>query len=64
MTITMKRIKREITTQQISQKQLAERIGVSPVTVCRWMNGTRQPDIDEVEKMVLALGLHLLIYRE
>lgn len=64
MTITMKRIKREMTTQQISQKQLAERIGVSPVTVCRWMRGTRHPSIEEAEKMILALGLHILIYRE
>ena len=39
------------------QKQLADEINVSYVTVSRWMNGTRQPTIDHVEMMADVLGV-------
>ncbi|MBR1911711.1 MAG: helix-turn-helix domain-containing protein [Treponema sp.] len=39
----------------MSQKELASRIGVSEVTVSRWLNGERNPSVRTVEKLAEVL---------
>ena len=63
MTEAMKRIKKELEIQGITQRVFAKRLGVTEVTVHRWLTGERNPAIDYVEQMVANLGLHLLIYK-
>lgn len=57
------RIKKELKEQGISQADLARTIGVTEVSVHRWMTGQRTPSIDYVERMARALGMHVLVYR-
>lgn len=65
MTKTIKQIKTLMAQKGISQQRMAEILDVAPVTVARWMNGTRTPDIDYVERMALVLGMQIgLVYRE
>jgi transcriptional regulator with XRE-family HTH domain len=40
----------------LSRAQFAERISVSPETVRRYINGSRIPDKDKMEKIALATG--------
>lgn len=61
MTQTVKVIKNLMDKQGVSQRYMAEQIGVTTVTICRWMNGTRNPDIQHVEKMAKVLGYKLSI---
>ena len=63
MTEAMKRIKKELEIQGITQRVFAKRLGVTEVTVHRWLTGERNPSIDYVEQMVANLGLNLLIYK-
>ena len=63
MTETMKRIKKEIEEQKITQTELADRVDVTDVTMHRWLTGKRTPSIKHVERMVKALGLKILIYK-
>ena len=63
MTKTMKRIKKEIEEQKITQTELADRVDVTDVTMHRWLTGKRTPSIKHVERMVKALGLEILIYK-
>jgi transcriptional regulator with XRE-family HTH domain len=48
----------------ISQKMLADEIGMTDVTISRWMNGTRHPTIENVEKMADVLGVTIDISTE
>jgi len=57
MTETMVQLKKRMEEIGMSQKQLADEINVSYVTVSRWMNGTRHPTIENVEKMADVLGV-------
>ena len=64
MSPIIERIKNEITYQGIQQKELADMIGVTDVTMCRWMTGLRSPSLKYVEKMLSVLGMHIAIYKE
>ena len=57
MTETMMILKKRMEEIGMPQKQLADEINVSYVTMSRWMNGTRQPTIDHVEMMADVLGV-------
>ena len=49
-----------------TQQQLADRLYVSRQTVCRWENGSRQPDLDMAEKVaeVFQVSLDELITKK
>ena len=55
----IKRIKREMKRQGISQKLLAERVGVTPCTITRYFNGSREPSLTVLENMARAVNLEL-----
>ena len=64
MSPIIERIKNEIAYQGIQQKELADMIGVTDVTMCRWMTGRRSPSLKYVEKMLSVLGMRIAIYKE
>ena len=41
----------------LSQKQLAEDLGVTQATIARYENGTRQPSLDFLVVIALYLGV-------
>ena len=63
MSQAMMRIKKELKEQEITQTDFAKMIGVTDVTVHRWLTGQRSPSIDHVEQMARVLGMHVLVYR-
>jgi len=50
----------EIKSKGISQKSLAEHIGVSPQQVNKWVSGKENFTLDSVSKIELALGVELI----
>lgn len=63
MTKTMVFIKQNTQKQNISQAYLANKLGVTEVTISRWFNGTRNPQIQYVEKMFEILGYQLNVIK-
>ena len=59
MTETMKTIRRELALRNIKQVEFAEMTGYEEVSISRWLNGRRIPQIDKVEKMAEVLGLQV-----
>jgi len=53
------RLKRAMKTAGLSAKGLAQRMGVDPVTVSRWRNGKRQPDLNTLTELATVLGVSL-----
>jgi len=47
-------------TQQISQEEMAERMGVTPGAVGHWLNGKREPKIEVINRLLGELGLPIL----
>ncbi|WP_200995334.1 LexA family protein [Pseudomonas cichorii] len=45
---------------EISQEEMAERMGVTPGAVGHWLNGKREPKIDVINRFLGELGLPLL----
>ena len=43
--------------KRLTQKQVAERAGVTEASVSRWENGERNPDFQDVERIADALGV-------
>ncbi|MCR4735286.1 MAG: helix-turn-helix domain-containing protein [Treponema sp.] len=41
--------------KKMSQRDLAEKLGVTEVTVSRWLNGERDPSIETLNKIAQAL---------
>jgi len=41
----------------LSQEQLGKEIGFKHNTICNWENGTREPDIDTIEKLCNFFGV-------
>lgn len=64
MTQTVKVIKNLMKEHGMSQKFMAEQIGVTEAGISRWMQGKRNPDIQYVEKMAEVLGYKLSIEME
>jgi transcriptional regulator with XRE-family HTH domain len=51
-----KNILRYLNRYGMTQVQLAEKIGVNPVTMSRWMNGVRPPTVYALKRIARALG--------
>lgn len=43
----------------LTQRELAERLGLRQATIARWERGDRQVSVDDVEAVAEACGLHL-----
>ncbi|MCH3963006.1 MAG: helix-turn-helix domain-containing protein [Clostridium sp.] len=51
------KIKKIRESKNLTQKQLAEKIGVTPVTITRYENNNRKPSIETLNKMAKALNV-------
>jgi len=51
-----RRIEFELKRNNMSQKDLATRLGVSEVTVSRWLSGERDPSIETLNRIADVLG--------
>lgn len=51
------RIKQIRTGENITQKQLAEKLSIVQSTVAMWENNKREPDIETIKKIAAALGV-------
>lgn len=45
--------------QSITQRELAEKSGLTEASISRYFNGERSPNIKNAEKMARALGLKI-----
>lgn len=63
MTETMRRIKEECEAQNISQKNLAEKSGLTEASISRYFSGQRTPNMKNIEAMAKALGFKILLYK-
>ena len=56
MNIIGERIKEKIKERAITQKEVAQMLGVEPNTFTRWANGNRTPDIETLKKIARILS--------
>lgn len=63
MTETMRKIKNIVYMFGWTQREFADKVGTTEVSVSRWFNGTRQPNIRWVERMIDVLGMELQIHK-
>ena len=54
-----KKIKELRISNKLTQKQLAQQLGVSQNAVYLWENGLREPNLDMLEKISSVLGVNL-----
>ena len=54
-----KKLKEIRISSQLTQKQLADKLGVSQNAVYLWENGLREPNLDMLEKISSVLGVNL-----
>ena len=47
--------------QSITQRELAEKSGITEASISRYFNGERIPNIKNAEKMASALGLRIVM---
>ncbi|MBR3543012.1 MAG: helix-turn-helix transcriptional regulator [Treponema sp.] len=52
----IRRIDEILEAKKISQHELAKKIGVTDVTVSRWLTGDRDPSIETLNRIAEALG--------
>ena len=50
--------------QSITQRELAEKSGITEASISRYFNGERSPNIKNAEKMASALGLRIVMLNE
>lgn len=55
MNIVGERIKEKIKERAITQKEVAQMLGVEPNTFTRWANGNRTPDIETLKRIAQIL---------
>jgi len=55
MRVSMKNLKKIRKKQGLTQCQLAEKVGVNRITICRWEKGTRLPSIACLMKLIEVL---------
>lgn len=61
---TMFVIKQWFDASGMTQSEFASKVGVSRVTVNRWLNGSQIPDLYHVEKMMEVFGLKQITIRQ
>ena len=49
------RIRSALSNSGISQNELADKVGVAPATISRWMSGQRTPDANDIKKLCAAM---------
>ena len=49
--------------QSITQRELAEKSGLTEASISRYFNGERSPNIKNAEKMASALGLRIVMLK-
>lgn len=54
-----KLIKHARTKKNVTQAELAKRVGLATVTVRQYENGSREPNIETLRKIALALGVSI-----
>ena len=54
---TLEIIKRVMNIQEVTGRELAEKMGVTEVTVSRWLTGARKMTIVDFERILKILGL-------
>lgn len=64
MTETIQHIKNIVDIFGMTHKELAKKAGFTEATVCRWMQGSRNPSIANVEKMLDVLGMEIKIHKK
>ena len=50
--------------QSVTQRELAEKSGLTEASISRYFNGERSPNIKNAEKMASALGLRIVMLNE
>lgn len=55
------RIRNALSYADISQNELADKVGVTPATISRWMSGQRTPDANDIKRLCTALKCSLPI---
>lgn len=55
----MERLRQYLDDQQLTQTQLAERIGVSQPTVWGWLNGEYSPSVESLRALSKVTGLSI-----
>lgn len=61
MTEIMKHIIQECQINQITQRELAEKSGLTEASVSRYFNDERTPNLKNAERMAKAVGLTLVL---
>ncbi|MFO8010268.1 MAG: helix-turn-helix transcriptional regulator [Dehalococcoidia bacterium] len=51
---TLKELREE---RFLTQEELAEMVGVTPLTISRWENGKRKPRLKAMRKLIKALNV-------
>lgn len=54
-------LKKVLAENQMMQIDLAHTLGVTDVTVSRWVHGERKPRIEQLEKILDIFGYHIEI---
>ena len=49
--------------QSITQRELAEKSGLTEASISRYFSGERSPNIKNAEKMASALGLRIVMLK-
>ena len=61
MTEIMKSIIQECQSKQITQRELAEKSGLTEASISRYFNGERTPNLRNAERMAMAIGKKLIM---
>lgn len=64
MTDIMKKIICECQDRNMTQRELAEKSGLTEASVSRYFNGERTPNLKNAERMAKAVGLTLILVKE
>lgn len=57
----IEQIEKRMKAVEMTQAEMAKKVNVSPVTICRYMKGERFPDLEIFEQMADAIGLKLVL---
>lgn len=49
--VVAERLKELLEAEKLSQYALAKHLGISPSTVCNWLNGKKEPSIESLWKL-------------